>query len=129
MDEMANIGLQKGSGKRLKVREKSVKSLRISKLILSGNPVMENWENPIDYTVYFVFKVHAMNVIFLLVFVLVLVDFDLLLQHLQQQQIAHTTMTISATAPAIPPIMPPFLKINKHSLILICNRGRRVFCQ
>ena len=42
---------------------------------------MENWENPIvlsDYTVYFVFKVHAMNVIFLLVFVLVLVDFDFL---------------------------------------------------
>ena len=73
------------------------------------------------------FKVHAMNVIFLLVFVLVVVDFDLLLQHLQQQQITHTTMTISATAPAIPPIMPPFLKINKHSVILICNRGRRGF--
>ena len=35
---MAKIGLQKGSGKRLKVREKSVKSQGISKWILSGNP-------------------------------------------------------------------------------------------
>ena len=104
-----------------------MKSQGILKWILSGNPVMENWENPINYTVYFVFKVHALNMIFLLVFLLFLVDFDLLLQHLQQQQIAHTTMTISATAPAIPPIMPPFLKINKHSLILICNRGEKGF--
>ena len=36
---MAKIGLPKGSGKRLKVREKSVKSQGILKLILSGNPV------------------------------------------------------------------------------------------
>ena len=36
--KMAKIGLPKGSGKRLKVREKSVKSQGISKWILSGNP-------------------------------------------------------------------------------------------
>ena len=36
---MAKISLQKGSGKRLKVREKSVKSQGILKRILSGNPV------------------------------------------------------------------------------------------
>ena len=35
---MAKIGLPKGSGKRLKVREKSVKSQGILKWILSGNP-------------------------------------------------------------------------------------------
>ena len=35
---MAKIGLPKGSGKQLKVREKSVKSLVILKWILSGNP-------------------------------------------------------------------------------------------
>ena len=35
---MAKIGLLKGSGKRLKVREKSVKSQGILKWILSGNP-------------------------------------------------------------------------------------------
>ena len=35
---MAKIGLPKGSGKRLKVREKSVKSQGIWKWILSGNP-------------------------------------------------------------------------------------------
>ena len=35
---MAKIGLQKGSGKRLQVREKSVKSQGILKWILSGNP-------------------------------------------------------------------------------------------
>ena len=35
---MAKIGLPKGSGKRLKVREKSVKSQGIFKWILSGNP-------------------------------------------------------------------------------------------
>ena len=35
---MAKIGLPKGSGKRLKVREKSVKSQEILKWILSGNP-------------------------------------------------------------------------------------------
>ena len=37
--KMAKIGLPKGSGKRLKVREKSVKSPGILKWILSGNPV------------------------------------------------------------------------------------------
>ena len=37
--KMAKIGLPKGSGKRLKVREKSVKSQGILKWILSGNPV------------------------------------------------------------------------------------------
>ena len=35
---MAKIGLLKGSGKRVKVREKSVKSQGILKWILSGNP-------------------------------------------------------------------------------------------
>ena len=35
---MAKIGLLKGSVKRLKVREKSVKSQGILKWILSGNP-------------------------------------------------------------------------------------------
>ena len=35
---MAKIGIQKGSGKQLKVREKSVKSQGILKWILSGNP-------------------------------------------------------------------------------------------
>ena len=37
---MAEIGLPKGSGKRLKVREKSVKSQGILKWILSGNPAV-----------------------------------------------------------------------------------------
>ena len=37
---MAKIGLPKGSGKGLKVREKSVKSQGILKWILSGNPVL-----------------------------------------------------------------------------------------
>ena len=36
---MAKIGIPKGSGKRLKVREKSVKSQGILKRILCGNPV------------------------------------------------------------------------------------------
>ena len=36
---MAKIGLPKGYGKGLKVREKSVKSQGILKWILSGNPV------------------------------------------------------------------------------------------
>ena len=36
---MAKIGLPKGSGKWLKVREKSVKSQGILKWILSDNPV------------------------------------------------------------------------------------------
>ena len=36
--KMAKIGLPKGSGKQLKVREKSVKSQGILKWILSGNP-------------------------------------------------------------------------------------------
>ena len=35
---MAKIGFQNWSGKRLKVREKSVKSQGILKWILSGNP-------------------------------------------------------------------------------------------
>ena len=39
---MAEIGLLKGSGKRLKVREKSVKIQGILKWILSGNPGLEN---------------------------------------------------------------------------------------
>ena len=37
---MAEIGPPKGSGKRLKVREKSVKSQGILKWILSGNPAV-----------------------------------------------------------------------------------------
>ena len=44
---MAKIGLPKGSGKRLKVREKSVKSQGILKWILSGNPAYrENMKKP-----------------------------------------------------------------------------------
>ena len=42
---MAKIGLPKGSGKRLKVKEKSVKSQGILKRILSGNPEYEKWMN------------------------------------------------------------------------------------
>ena len=38
--KMAKIGLPKGSGKRLKDREKSVKSQGILKWILSGNPAL-----------------------------------------------------------------------------------------
>ena len=38
--KMAKIGLSKGSGKRSKVREKSVKSQGILKMILSGNPAL-----------------------------------------------------------------------------------------
>ena len=37
---MAKISLPKGSGKRLKVREKSVKSQGILKWKLNGNPVI-----------------------------------------------------------------------------------------
>ena len=37
--KIAKIGLPKGSGKRLKVREKSVKSQGILKWVLSGNHV------------------------------------------------------------------------------------------
>ena len=37
---MAEIGLPKGSGKQLKVSEKSVKSQGILKWILSGNPAL-----------------------------------------------------------------------------------------
>ena len=39
---MAKIGLPKGSGKRLKVSEESVKSQGIFKWILSGNPAVYN---------------------------------------------------------------------------------------
>ena len=42
---MAKIGLPKGSGKQLKVREKSVKSQGILKWILSGNPVNGSCQN------------------------------------------------------------------------------------
>ena len=43
--KMAKIGLPKGSGKGLKVREKSVKSQGILKWILSGNPAgVEAWQ-------------------------------------------------------------------------------------
>ena len=38
---MANIGLPKGPGKQLKIREKSVKSQGILEWILSGNSVSE----------------------------------------------------------------------------------------
>ena len=44
--KMAKIGRPKGSGKRLKVREKSVKSQGILKRILSGNPAFANNEDP-----------------------------------------------------------------------------------
>ena len=39
---MAKIGLPKGSGKRSKVRGKSVKSQGILKWILSGNPALRS---------------------------------------------------------------------------------------
>ena len=45
---MAKIGLPKGSGKRLKVREKSVKSQGILKWILSGNPESEFHTGMVD---------------------------------------------------------------------------------
>ena len=41
---MAKIDLPKGSGKQLKVREKSVKSQGILKWILSGNPDMSEFQ-------------------------------------------------------------------------------------
>ena len=44
---MAKIGLPKGSGKRLKVREKSVKSQGILKWILSGNPEISCFPLPL----------------------------------------------------------------------------------
>ena len=48
---MAKIGLPKGSGKRLKVREKSVKSQGILKWILSGNParLSQAWPFVLSY--------------------------------------------------------------------------------
>ena len=42
---MAKIGPPKGSGKRLKVRKKSVKSQGILKWILSGNPENVLYQN------------------------------------------------------------------------------------
>ena len=45
--KMAKIGLPKGSGKWLKVRERSVKSQGILKWILSGNPELEVLSMPI----------------------------------------------------------------------------------
>ena len=45
---MAKIGIPKGSGKRLKVREKSVKSQGILKWILSGKPEYTLERNPMD---------------------------------------------------------------------------------
>ena len=42
---MAKIGLPKGSGKPLKVREKSVKSQGVLKWILSGNPELSKLIN------------------------------------------------------------------------------------
>ena len=46
---MAKIGLPKGSGKLLKVREKSVKSKGILKWILSGNPEVANLCNEVGW--------------------------------------------------------------------------------
>ena len=43
---MAKIDLPKLSGKRSKVREKSVKSQGILKTILSGNPALGMWALP-----------------------------------------------------------------------------------
>ena len=47
---MARFGLPKGSGKWLKVREKSVKSQGILKWILSGNP------GTLSESVFFILK-------------------------------------------------------------------------
>ena len=49
---MAKFGLPKGSGKRLNVREKSVKSQGILKWILSGNPATQNLINSIPWQQY-----------------------------------------------------------------------------
>ena len=46
---MAKFGLPKGSGKRLNVREKSVKSQGILKWILSGNPVFVIFEKAAEF--------------------------------------------------------------------------------
>ena len=48
---MAKIGLPKGSGKQLKVREKSVKSQGILKWILSGNPVWSSTQHFDTYSI------------------------------------------------------------------------------
>ena len=48
---MAKIDLPKRSGKRSKVREKSVKSQGILKTILSGNPVKKNMHFNVNYIV------------------------------------------------------------------------------
>ena len=48
---MAKIGLPKGSGKWLKVREKSVKSQGVLKWILSGNPAFSMRFQNCDYIV------------------------------------------------------------------------------
>ena len=48
---MAKIGLPKGSGKQLKVREKSVKSQGILKWILSGNPA-HAWDFRCAHSLY-----------------------------------------------------------------------------
>ena len=52
---MAKIRLPKGSGKRLKVREKSVKSQGILKWILSGNPGLA------DLAFYLFSSTHLIN--------------------------------------------------------------------
>ena len=50
---MAKIDLPKGSGKRLKVREKSMKNQRILKWILSGNPGLNHFACFQSYRVKF----------------------------------------------------------------------------
>ena len=47
--KIAIVGLKKGSGKRSRVREKSVKSQGIRIWILSGNPAI------MDFNVYMIF--------------------------------------------------------------------------
>ena len=54
---MAKIGLPKGSGKRLKVREKSVKSQGILKWILSGSPVKEMQRTYIKTQKFWIYSV------------------------------------------------------------------------
>ena len=58
---MAIIGLQKGSGKRSKVREKSVKSRGILIWIMSGNPdVALLWRFILTCSIHRLYRLYAM---------------------------------------------------------------------
>ena len=59
---MAKIGLPKGSGKRLKVRKKSVKSQGILKWILSGNPA-QYWGTSLSVRFYKEITTFTLNIL------------------------------------------------------------------